>query len=345
MCNLVGNLCRHSDSFYGALTAPIQVRALASLSGHTRSVASRLMASAASAGRAGKSGSSSSSGSGKQAGGGSRGLGSELDGAATAKLPGSLVLTALDMLVAACADADPATRKFAAFAVGNAAFHSDALYGSMGSSAAAANLSAALSDSDEKTRANAAGALGNLVRNGAYLCASMCRLGVVERLLHMANTDAALSPRRIALFSLGTMAANGECRRAMMGAKLSVTDVMRAIKARAEGQGGGSPGAGSAAAEAATPADDMSLKYLARLRLKLKSAVVGGERDRDTRDKGAPPPGGASSGATARTRSAGAGGGGSGGGGSGAGGTSGVARRGTAGAASSSTAAGGSSRR
>ena len=119
----------------------------------------------------------------------------------------------VDRLVDLCADRDPSARKFACFAVGNAAFHSDALYTDL--APAVAPLVAALDDPEEKTRANAAGALGNLVRNGGALSADLARRGGVGALLNLAARDPAPSPRRIALFSLGTCCAYVPCREAL----------------------------------------------------------------------------------------------------------------------------------
>ena len=119
----------------------------------------------------------------------------------------------VDRLVDLCADRDPTARKFACFAVGNAAFHSDALYARL--APAVAPLVAALDDPEEKTRANAAGALGNLVRNSGALAADLARRGGVGALLDLAARDPAPSPRRIALFSLGTCCAYSPCREAL----------------------------------------------------------------------------------------------------------------------------------
>ena len=60
-----------------------------------------------------------------------------------------------------------ADAKFAAFAVGNAAFHSSALYAEL--AAAIPALVHRLRDDDARARANAAGALGNLARNADSL--------------------------------------------------------------------------------------------------------------------------------------------------------------------------------
>eukprot|EP00929_Paragymnodinium_shiwhaense_P007706 TRINITY_DN111616_c0_g1_i1.p1 TRINITY_DN111616_c0_g1~~TRINITY_DN111616_c0_g1_i1.p1 ORF type:complete len:1391 (+),score=295.62 TRINITY_DN111616_c0_g1_i1:196-4368(+) len=134
-------------------------------------------------------------------------------------------------LVQCCSDEDSACRKFAAFAVGNAAFHSDMLYGDL--SPSIPRLQRLLADEDEKTRANAAGAIGNLVRNSSQLCSAIIRDGalcglvslVSSRLpLHSPARDAAArdaanmesfmadSSVKIALFSLGNLAVHSECR-------------------------------------------------------------------------------------------------------------------------------------
>lgn len=89
--------------------------------------------------------------------------------------------------------------------VGNAAFHSKELYPLLTN--CIDPLLVALRDStDDKTRANAAGAIGNLIRNGGELSRPMARCGVVEALIAVLVDDADLTPQRIALFSLGTMA-------------------------------------------------------------------------------------------------------------------------------------------
>jgi len=76
--------------------------------------------------------------------------------------------TIIDALIERCVDVDDKTRKFACFAVGNAAFHSSELYDEL--RASVPYLVQGLRDQDDKTRANAAGALGNLVRNSNELC-------------------------------------------------------------------------------------------------------------------------------------------------------------------------------
>jgi hypothetical protein len=97
------------------------------------------------------------------------------------------------LISAYCADDDPSTRKFASFAVGNAAFHSDELYPALAGSIAP--LCSALRDPDDKTRANAAGAIGNLIRNGAQLCPAMVNHRVVELMLQLLISDPDVGPK------------------------------------------------------------------------------------------------------------------------------------------------------
>jgi fused-like protein len=117
----------------------------------------------------------------------------------------------LMLLTACCADEDPSTRKFACFAVGNAAFHSEELYAPLSCSIPLLVL-AAEGEADEKTRANAAGAIGNLVRNGGTLAGEMARGGVPLTLLRAVLIETDIPTQRISLFSLGTMAVYPSCR-------------------------------------------------------------------------------------------------------------------------------------
>jgi hypothetical protein len=64
----------------------------------------------------------------------------------------------LPPLMDCCRESSPHARKFACFAVGNAAFHSDALYQAL--RPCVPWLTSLLRDGDEKTRANAAGMPG-----------------------------------------------------------------------------------------------------------------------------------------------------------------------------------------
>lgn len=86
-------------------------------------------------------------------------------------------------IVNCCGDPDPSVRKFACFTLGNAAFHSAALYPLL--KPCVETIAKLLRDSDNRTRSNAAGALGNLVRNSGELCNELIRSGVLELLLEV----------------------------------------------------------------------------------------------------------------------------------------------------------------
>lgn len=161
-------------------------------------------------------------------------------------------ITVLDILSLCCADDDPATRKFASFAVGNAAFHSAALYPHLGPSVKP--LAVALQDQDEKTRANAAGAIGNLIRNGGALCEVMVRADVVRLLMKLVVEDSDVTPKRIALFSMGTMALYEPTRLEMLrSSSPNLSDLIRTVKEKMSN-------------------DEIMQKYSVRLRQKLKAA-------------------------------------------------------------------------
>ncbi|CAD2219526.1 fused [Angomonas deanei] len=95
----------------------------------------------------------------------------------------------VDGLVNCCNDKDAYTQKFSAFAVGNAAFHSDYLYADLKPSIPA--ILKLLSSSDDKTRQNAAGALSNFVRNGDQLVDKLVEYRAAEALLNMLKNDKA----------------------------------------------------------------------------------------------------------------------------------------------------------
>ena len=138
------------------------------------------------------------------------------------------------ILAERCADRDGPTRKFAAFAVGNAAFHSSALYAEL--AAAIPALVHRLRDDDARARANAAGALGNLARNADSLVGELTRHGAPAALLALARSaldeaageaaDSApadeerLAPARIALFALGNLATHRAAHAALKELRL-----------------------------------------------------------------------------------------------------------------------------
>lgn len=89
-----------------------------------------------------------------------------------------------------CSDSDPATRKFACFALGNAAFHNNKLYKALKPGIPV--VIGLLKDKDEKTRTNACGALGNFARNSADLILDLMNQGAVESLFKIATQDPSL---------------------------------------------------------------------------------------------------------------------------------------------------------
>jgi fused-like protein len=133
-------------------------------------------------------------------------------------------VSVLQLLISYCEDPEPAIRKFACFAVGNASFHSNELYPLL--VPAVRKLSVCLEDVDGKTRANAAGAVGNLVRNGGYLSPYMANstVNIPQQLLKLTLIDRDIQVQRTALFSLGTMAVYPSCRFVALSLFSFVTD-------------------------------------------------------------------------------------------------------------------------
>ena len=177
LCNFIGNLCKHSDECYNML-----VRALPPMAPDPTAEDER---------------------------------DSERS---DNRLPGASQVrgrTVIAHLVTRLRDDDPSARKFACFAVGNAAFHSDALYPEL-RGAIPALIDALCYDKMHKTRANAAGALGNLVRNSPMLCAALVKAGAHEALLRVAKVDGHTQPQRIALFSLGNLCVYSTCRDSLL---------------------------------------------------------------------------------------------------------------------------------
>ena len=144
-------------------------------------------------------------------------------------------LDILPPLIKLCKDEDRSTRKFACFAIGNAGFHSDALY--RGLESAVPLLVNLLEDEEDRTRANAAGALGNLVRNSSLLVPAMLEANAVEALLKIVQsglhgTREQCNSTQIALFSLGNLAAHKECLAAFEALKVPqiMMDVEESVK-------------------------------------------------------------------------------------------------------------------
>jgi fused-like protein len=107
-------------------------------------------------------------------------------------------------LLKCCYDSDKSTRKFACFAIGNAAFMNDKLYENF--RPIIPKMVELLQDPEDNTRANSAGALGNFVRCGDSLCVDILNNGAHEALLGLAETEDVKTQApiiKVALFALG----------------------------------------------------------------------------------------------------------------------------------------------
>lgn len=107
-------------------------------------------------------------------------------------------------LLKCCYDSDKTTRKFACFAIGNAAFLNDKLYENF--RPIIPKMVELLQDTEDNTRANSAGALGNFVRCGDSLCGDIITYKAHEALLRLAESEDAPNQTpiiKVALFALG----------------------------------------------------------------------------------------------------------------------------------------------
>lgn len=107
-------------------------------------------------------------------------------------------------LLNCCYDPDRITRKFACFAIGNAAFLNDKLYENFRS--IIPKLVDLLQDPEDNTRANSAGALGNFVRCGDSLCFDIVQYKAHEALIKLAENEeipSQIQIIKVALFALG----------------------------------------------------------------------------------------------------------------------------------------------
>ncbi|KAK1941933.1 Serine/threonine-protein kinase TIO [Phytophthora citrophthora] len=127
----------------------------------------------------------------------------------TAPLNGKSSDTVLTGIIRGLSDPDNYVRRFACFAIGNAAFHSDTLYDAL--RPAIPYLIQNLHNEEDKTRSNAGGALGNLVRNSDELCNGLCEYEAPWELFELAMTETSTASRRIVLFSLGNFCVYPEC--------------------------------------------------------------------------------------------------------------------------------------
>jgi fused-like protein len=130
----------------------------------------------------------------------------------------------IGMVVACCGDADQATKKFACFAIGNAAFHNNKLYRDL--AVAIPAIVGMLGSVDEKAKQNAAGAVSNFLRNGASLCRPLLDAGAAQALVALLQNAVT---RKVALIALGSLAAHEEGRAAL--AQIGLVDVVARLAA------------------------------------------------------------------------------------------------------------------
>ncbi|ETW10117.1 ULK/FUSED protein kinase [Aphanomyces invadans] len=162
----------------------------------------------------------------------------------------------VDGLLQCVQDSDVLTRRYACFAIGNAAFHTDQLTRVL--QPAIPHLVRHLHDHDVKTRSNAAAALGNLVRQSGTCCVDLVVHRAPYSLLECAFDETDLGTRRIALFSLGNLCEYELCRQSMTS-----TDALFAHSL--EGLGDDST-------------DELVKKYIRRILSKWPVASGGGSR-------------------------------------------------------------------
>ncbi|XP_022108847.1 serine/threonine-protein kinase 36-like [Acanthaster planci] len=103
---------------------------------------------------------------------------------------------------------DTDVKKAASYAVGNAAYHSAELYGSLADGIP--SLVQLLMDPQGRTRCNAAGALGNLARHSSKLCPVLAKHKAPESLLEIACHDNQHSVQEVCLLSLRSMARHSQ---------------------------------------------------------------------------------------------------------------------------------------
>ncbi|KAI9906106.1 hypothetical protein PsorP6_014255 [Peronosclerospora sorghi] len=127
--------------------------------------------------------------------------------------PGSV----MDGTIRGLSDSDPSVRRWACFAIGNAAFHSGELYEAL--RPALAGLLVNLHDDEETTRSNAGGAVGNLVRHADTLCSDLCTYQAPIQLFESAVAEQSVAARRILLVALGNVCVYRQCFQVLRDAR------------------------------------------------------------------------------------------------------------------------------
>ncbi|KAM0042127.1 putative protein kinase ULK-Fused family [Helianthus debilis subsp. tardiflorus] len=125
----------------------------------------------------------------------------------------------VSLLVDRCYDGDKHTRKFACFAISNAAFHNDFLYEELSRCIPQiANL--LLSEEDYKTKGNACGIFSNLVRHSNKFCNDLVSKGAMQAMLKLVEDWFVVDPNHaiseslleVALYALAKVCRHAPCR-------------------------------------------------------------------------------------------------------------------------------------
>ncbi|KAI0226995.1 hypothetical protein LSAT2_022553 [Lamellibrachia satsuma] len=128
-------------------------------------------------------------------------------------------------LMVCLSDEDPDVRKGASYAVGNAAYHSGALYGKL--QRAIPSLISLLDDPVAKTRANAVGALGNLAIHSDQLCGSLLSAKAIHSMLEVACHDTQYGVQECALMALRSMCSQASLKKELL--KLKAVDKLSRV--------------------------------------------------------------------------------------------------------------------
>ncbi|KAG8345949.1 putative protein kinase [Trypanosoma vivax] len=158
----------------------------------------------------------------------------------------------IEALAERCTDKDPITQKFAAFAIGNAAFHNELFYEKLRPSIPI--IVKLLSSPDEKTRQNAAGAISNFVRNGSTLTAALMEGNAIEALCRLLKKDKT-GLRKIVLITVGSFCVYEKCKARFLD--LGLLEILRSLE------------------ESGAFAEDPSImKYVERIKQRIASKSV-----------------------------------------------------------------------
>lgn len=202
MCRVIGNLCRHNDTFYSAIAENVAfMPSNTDSTGSFRSFCDEVAWSVITANNK-----------------------TDIGG--------------IEVLLLRCRDEDEIVRKWATFAIGNASFHSSELYSYFSQAGAVEILASCINDKLDKTQANAVGALGNVARHNGLLDEQLADHKIPRRLWSLLESvfpelSSNLQLSRIILFSLGNMLMWEKCQQqfaSFLCERYEVQDVSQASR-------------------------------------------------------------------------------------------------------------------